>query len=339
MASGDAMDIDRLAKFTKTESGSTGPSSNAPTPPPQKRAKEQPPSLPTGSGLLAGTPLGGLGAAPTTNGTTGTNIWLTFPLRGQNNVTINFAREVEKRYGFAALHPRLAARKERQRQLAAASNALEKAAGLGSADEMSLDLSEPDSENERDAQGDDTSNAQPGDGTKKRRKRKAEDYDRNDEFVDDTELAWEESALMAKDGFFVYSGPLMSENEKNLTIERYVVPLPLLTLAHTNYSHSADGSVKRGRGRGRGGATRGDASGRGRGTGGGRGSRGGTTVRKPRVTKADRAAMELEKIEREKMAAQMAKGSNAVPAHSSPAQQPPTLPSQPPYAAAVGTAG
>ena len=206
------------------EVGSAGPSSNAPTPPPQKRAKEQPPPLPTGSGLLSGTPFGGIGAATSngnSNGTTGTNIWLSFDLKGQTNVTINFAREVEKRYGFAALHPRLAARKERQRQLAAASNALEKAAGLGSADEMSLDLSEPESGNEGDAAGDDNSNAQPGDGTKKRRKRKAEDYDRNDDFIDDTEMAWEESALMARDGFFVYSGPLMAENEKP-TIERYV---------------------------------------------------------------------------------------------------------------------
>lgn len=68
----------------------------------------------------------------------------------------------------------------------------------------------------------------------------------------------------------------------------------------------ADGTIKRGRGRGRGGTTRGDTSGRGRGRGGGPGSRGGTTVRKPRVTKADRALMEQEKHEREKMAANMA---------------------------------
>ena len=67
----------------------------------------------------------------------------------------------------------------------------------------------------------------------------------------------------------------------------------------------ADGTVKRGRGRGRGGASRGESSGRGS-RGGGRGSRGGATVRKPRVTKADRAMMEQEKIEREKMGATMA---------------------------------
>ena len=64
--------------------------------------------------------------------------------------------------------------------------------------------------------------------------------------------------------------------------------------------------MRRGRGRGRGGTVRGEAAGRGRGRGGGPGSRGGTTVRKPRVTKADRAMMEAEKHEREKMAATMA---------------------------------
>ena len=64
--------------------------------------------------------------------------------------------------------------------------------------------------------------------------------------------------------------------------------------------------MRRGRGRGRGGTARGETSGRGRARGGGPGSRGGTTVRKPRVTKADRAMMEAEKHEREKMAATMA---------------------------------
>lgn len=64
--------------------------------------------------------------------------------------------------------------------------------------------------------------------------------------------------------------------------------------------------MRRGRGRGRGGAVRGETSGRGRGRGGGPGSRGGSTVRKPRVTKADRAMMEQEKQARENLAATIA---------------------------------
>jgi hypothetical protein len=355
------MESERLTK--KLEPGSAGPSSNAPTPPPTKqRAKEQPPPLPTGSGLLAGTPFG-IGSVPTATGSTGANIWLTFPLKGQTNVTINYAREVEKKYGFAALHPRLAAQNERRRAMAAASNALEKgekAAGVGSADDMSLDLSEAESNAEMGGIDDENSTAGGLPDGRKRRRRKAEDYDRNDEFIDDTEMAWEEQALMAKDGFFVYSGPLVTETEKP-TIERYVTSLswrlsvsdvnqmsqinstytrefwqslaltmpgslsisslnetlqrvlkrskfwPPLCQRHSLTRTSADGTVKRGRGRGRGGSARGETSGRGRGRGGGPGSRGGATVRKPRVTKADRAMMEQEKLEREKMAATLAK--------------------------------
>jgi len=199
-------------------------------------------------------------------------------------VTINFAQEVEKKYGFAALHPRIAARRERQRQITAAGAALERAAGGGSNDDMSVDLSENESNVEMGGMDDETS-ARENAG-KKRRKRKQEEYDKEDDFIDDTELAWEQQALMAKDGFFVYSGPLVTEEKP--AVER------------------ADGTVRRGRGRGRGSAVRGETTGRGRGRGGGAGSRGGTTVRKPRVTKADRAMMEQEKLQRENMAANIA---------------------------------
>lgn len=266
-------------KKTDSTSAGTPSNSNAPTPPVKPtRAKEAPPPLPTGSGLLSGTPFGPVAG---TNGSTepqGVNIWLTFPLKGRENVTINFAQEVEKKYGFAALHPRIAARRERQRQITAASAALEKAAGIDTADDMSVDGSDNES-NQAGTGVDDEGSATNG---KKKRKRKQEDYDKEDDFIDDTELAWEQQALMAKDGFFVYSGPLVTEEKP--AVER------------------ADGTVRRGRGRGRGGSTRGETSGRGRGRGGGPGSRGGNTVRKPRVTKADRAQMEQEKHEREKMA-------------------------------------
>lgn len=258
--------------------------------------------MPTGSGLLSGTPFGITNTSAT--GPTeaqGTNIWLTIPLKDLTN-TVNFAQEVEKKYGFAALHPKIAARKERLRQVTAAGVALERAAGIaGSNDDMSLDLSEAESNVEMGGMEDDSAAA--GNGVKKRRKRKQEDYDKEDDFIDDTELAWEQKALMAKDGFFVYSGLLVAENEKPV-VERSVPIFPIL--GHVLTTCRADGTIKRGRGRGRGGSTRGETSGRGRGRGGGPGSRGGQTVRKPRVTKADRAAMEQEKLEREKMAATIA---------------------------------
>ncbi|OAK95284.1 HPC2-domain-containing protein [Phaeosphaeriaceae sp. SRC1lsM3a] len=274
-----------MAKTSSTNSG-TPSNANAPTPPTKPaRQKEAPPPLPTGSGLLSGTPFGPVASSNGIGETTGANIWLTFDLKGRDNVTINFAQEVEKKYGFAALHPRIAARRERQRQITAAGAALERAQGGGvSNDDMSVDLSENESNVEMGGMDDETSARE--NGGKKRRKRKQEDYDKEDDFIDDTELAWEQQALMAKDGFFVYSGPLVTEEKP--AVER------------------ADGTVRRGRGRGRGGTARGDATGRGRGRGGGPGSRGGSTVRKPRVTKADRAMMEQEKKERESMAATIA---------------------------------
>ena len=48
-------------------------------------------------------------------------------------------------------------------------------------------------------------------------------YDKDDDFVDDTELAWEEQAAVSKDGFFVYSGLLVPEGEE-AKVERYVLP-------------------------------------------------------------------------------------------------------------------
>ncbi|KAF2144453.1 uncharacterized protein K452DRAFT_316448 [Aplosporella prunicola CBS 121167] len=283
-----ALEVQKPTPPKKTDTASTASSTSVITPPapaqkPEKK-KEAPAPMPTGSGLLSGMPFAGamMNTKPETEGT---NIWLTFPLKGQTNVTINFAREVEKKYGFAAMHPRIAAAKERRRQMAAATAALEKGSGAASADDMSVDLSEPESNVEMGGMDEELTQS----GTVRKRKKKVEDYDKDDDFIDDTELAWEQSALMAKDGFFVYSGPLVTEGEKP-AVER------------------ADGTVRRGRGRGRGGTSRGEASGRGnRGGGGGGGrARGGNTVRKPRVTKADRAMMEQEKLEREKMAQTLA---------------------------------
>lgn len=285
--------------MTKSNSANSGtPShSNAPTPPTKAaRQKEAPPPLPTGSGLLSGTPFGPVANANGASETQGTNIYLHFDLKGRDNVTINVAQEVEKKYGFAALHPRIAARKERQRQITAAGAALERAAGGGSNDDQSVDLSENESNVEMGGMDDETSAKE--NGGKKRRKRKQEDYDKEDDFIDDTELAWEQQALMAKDGFFVYSGPLVTEEKQ--PVERYVTDFSLGRSGLTVYR--ADGTMRRGRGRGRGGTVRGEAAGRGRGRGGGPGSRGGSTVRKPRVTKADRAAMEQEKAARESLA-------------------------------------
>lgn len=198
---------------------------------------------------------------------------------------INFIKEVENKYGFDVAHPRVAEHRRRMKEIAAAGAALE--SGPGSADEMNLDVSEGESDAEMGGQGD-GSNSEG----KKRTRKTNERYDLDDDFIDDSEMVWQEQALASKDGYFVWSGPLIQEGDKP-TIER------------------ADGTVKRGgrggRGGSRGGATRGDGTKTRGSRGGGPGSRGGATVRKPRVTKADRAKMDAEKVERERMAATAAK--------------------------------
>ena len=73
---------------------------------------------------------------------------LQFDLKGQSNQVINFARAAEEKYGFDALHPRLAAQRARLARVAAAGAALENAqkrAGSGvSADDASEDLPDAD---------------------------------------------------------------------------------------------------------------------------------------------------------------------------------------------------
>lgn len=181
---------------------------------------------------------------------------------------MNFARLAEEQYGFAALHPRLAAHKERMARVAAAGAALERnersGRGISAGESADEDLS-LDAERDSEVDGDGAMSAaaaktnEPADGTKKRRRRKIEEYDRDDPFVDDSEMVWQEQAAASKDGFFVYSGPLVPEGDK-VQVERYVSSSPLLVEDAKLTSTSADGTIKRGRGRGRGGRSRAPAT-------------------------------------------------------------------------------
>ncbi|ROT42752.1 HPC2-domain-containing protein [Sodiomyces alkalinus F11] len=230
------------------------------------------------------------------------SIVLHIPLKaGETNKYVNFMREAEARYGWDALHPRLAAQRDRKARIAAASAALEKAAaGQESGDEMSEDSDKEASNVEMGgmASGQDVVEKPK----KKKRNFKEDEYDKDDDFVDDSELLWEEQAAASRDGFFVYSGPLISEPEKPA-------------------NNGNDGPPKRGRGSrggrgGRGGAARGGAeggTGRGGGPGsrGGRGSRGGSAPRKPRITKSEKEQLEREKAERQKLGEVNGKSGNA----------------------------
>ncbi|KAJ1325910.1 HPC2 and ubinuclein domain-containing protein [Microdochium nivale] len=208
------------------------------------------------------------------------SIVLNIPLSvGENNKYVNFMRMAEEQYGWDALHPRQAEARARKARIAAAAAALAQNDSSREGDEMSVDESDNDDSN---IEMGGTSGLDKPDGKpikKKKRHFKEDEYDREDDFVDDSEMLWEEQAAASRDGFFVYSGPLVPEPAKEPS--------------------KRDGLPKRGRGsRGGRGGTRGAATGTGRGRGGGPGSRGGV-VRKPRMTKADKAQLEKEKVDRE----------------------------------------
>ncbi|KAL6237982.1 hypothetical protein BDW75DRAFT_202734 [Aspergillus navahoensis] len=239
-----------VEKVSKKESKpSTAPSSKPPSPKPSRPAKEAPP-LPQGSGLISNALFGVDDNTSDTPKQRTPNIIVHIPLKGHPNQIVNFARLAEEQYGFAALHPRLAAHKERMARVAAAGAALERNDRLGrgvSAGESADEDLSFDAERDSELDGDGAMSAaaaktnESADGTKKRRRRKIEEYDRDDPFVDDSEMVWQEQAAASKDGFFVYSGPLVPEGDK-VQVER------------------ADGTIKRGRGRGRGGRSRAPAT-------------------------------------------------------------------------------
>lgn len=216
------------------------------------------------------------GKAEPGNELTTPSIVLHIPLNGETNKYVNFMRVAEERYGWEALHPRQAEHRARKARIAAASAALAQADSSREGDEMSVDESENEDSN---IEMGGLSGAEKPGPKKKKRHFKEDEYDKEDDFVDDSEMLWEEQAAASKDGFFVYSGPLVPEAEK---------PTP----------GRGDGLPKRGRGSRGGRVGRGGGSTRGTGRGGGPGSRGGA-VRKPRMTKADKEQMVKEKAERE----------------------------------------
>lgn len=216
------------------------PSSEGPTratSPKPTRAKEKSPPLPAGSGLLSASLFGGEIASDTSKEATakGTNIVLHIDLKDPNNKVINFARLAEEKYGFDALYPRQAAQRKRLSEIAARGAALERSAsgskfnsaGESGDDDGSVDI-DRDSDNDGDVamsgvNGTDQMNSgTDGPEPKRRRRRKVEDYNQEDPFIDDSEQIWEQQAATSKDGFFVYCGPLVPEGEKP-TVERYDV--------------------------------------------------------------------------------------------------------------------
>jgi hypothetical protein len=173
--------------------------------------------------------LGGAGAADGAEFRAPTVI-LQIPLNGEVNKYVNFTRLAEERYGWDALHPRLAAQRDRLARVAAAGAALERnGSNKDSGDEMSLDSEAEGSNIEMGGMSDGRTGTDGGaKRVPKKRKMKEDEYDKDDGFVDDSELLWEEQAAAANDGFFVYSGPLVPEGEKPALDIRYVFALVIL---------------------------------------------------------------------------------------------------------------
>jgi hypothetical protein len=116
-------------------------------------------------------------------------------------------------------------------RVAAAGAALERnGSNRESGDEMSLDSGDEGSNVEMGGMSDGRTGTDGG--AKKvvrKRKMKEDEYDKDDGFVDDTELLWEEQAAAANDGFFVYSGPLVPEVPKPVELRKVsYCPFPLI---------------------------------------------------------------------------------------------------------------
>ena len=168
----------------------------APSPKPVKeRAKEMPPPIPQGSGLLSSSMFGGDSGKDASSSTEAPNVILHVPLKGKSNVIFSFAKMAEEKYGFDRLYPRLAANRMRLAKVAAASDALEKVNGSknggtsaeeSGADDVSVDI-ERDSDNDNDGDvamsgvnggtGTAANSETDGKGTKRKRRRKEEQYD------------------------------------------------------------------------------------------------------------------------------------------------------------------
>lgn len=180
------------------------PSSITSSSPNLRGVKDALPSLPDSSNPLD------FGKAAPGSEQESVSIVLHIPLNGETNKYVNFMQMAEERYGWDALHPRAAAHRDRKARIAAAASAL---AQSGSGRESGEEMSEDVSDGEASGVGGLTSGAEAK-PAKKKRTFKEDEYDKDDDFVDDSEMLWEEQAAASRDGFFVYSGPLVPEDTK-----------------------------------------------------------------------------------------------------------------------------
>jgi hypothetical protein len=147
------------------------------------------------------------------------SIRLHVPLNGSSNVYINFASLAEKTYG-----PEIFNSKRLLGPQGFASSFLnhDRILETGSDSEA-----EDDDAPDVVVEGEDAVDTEGGGVGKKkmpvkrrRRQNVADKYDVEDPFIDDSEALMEQVAAASKDGFFVYSGPLIAEGER-AKIDKY----------------------------------------------------------------------------------------------------------------------
>lgn len=127
---------------------------------------------------------------------------------GATQVVFNVLKMAEDKYGWRNLHPE------------ASKYALE----LMNDEDIDIDDDDDDDDEKEEEEPE-----QKVDGRRLQKgKPKIGQYDKEDPFIDDSEMVWEEQRASTKDGFFVFYGPLVEEG-KSAKIER------------------ADGTIKRNR--------------------------------------------------------------------------------------------
>jgi len=145
------------------------------------------------------------------------SIRLHVPLNGSSNVYINFASLAEKTYGSEIFNSK---RLLGPQGFASSFLNHDRILDTGSDSEAEDDDA---SEKGDDVSAVETDGAAGKKKPVKRRRRQAgaDKYDVEDPFIDDSEALMEQVAAASKDGFFVYSGPLIAEGER-AKIDKYI---------------------------------------------------------------------------------------------------------------------
>lgn len=203
---------------------------SSPKPIVQRRAASPP--RPQGNGLLSSASFGIQGGIANPSFEIPT-IVLDIPLNLTGSNTFNIQRMAEEKYGWAALNPKVAYRQVQEKLAAAAG----KSAKRNSGDDMDLDDSDGDEDN--DPSTDDATSSLVD---KPKRRRAIEEYDMRDPFIDDEEQIWEEQQKATKEGFFVFSGPLLADDGPKENEKYSHLPLSCDTIPPADSRSRADGA-------------------------------------------------------------------------------------------------